>query len=464
MSTMLFSSAAAKRDAAKKEYARKTGARGQAESARGQIDPCLDYYKVLDLECAATAKEIKVRYMKLALTHHPDRQRNKGVVDEQMQKEWASYCLAYDCLSDPEKRTIYDERLPLRAAVVMFYESHNKLQLKSETIDAILEKYDGLEIELLEALHQKYDAKPFCNPGKTPKLKKNKPPKQVRTPGAHRYLITREILAGPQDGNCIVSYPSARIFRNLDEKTRRSIKRKVTKQAGIDHRTARLLRRKRRNKNTEKENTEISSTATKSPAVNAAKSLSSSNCAASPVSPEKSKPKVVSPSALHDFYRYVCENKYGDQGDAVVTERLAYHTGKITRILSPSGDINPKVASSENELINKLVDKWSKNGGGDAATLGALFYFQASSSATDTSTTQRKRKVSPPVKGKPTNNTPRASNPAKNAGSNRANEKGTAVSTGRCNNTAAVYEHENHDACSPLFLHLQQLVQRIVQP
>jgi len=62
-----------------------------------------DYYEVLGVTRGATNDEIKRAYRKLALKHHPDRNSDPGA--EARFKELAE---AYEVLSDPEKRSLYD--------------------------------------------------------------------------------------------------------------------------------------------------------------------------------------------------------------------------------------------------------------------------------------------------------------------------------------------------------------------
>lgn len=62
-----------------------------------------DYYEVLGVPRTATAEEIKQAYRKLALQYHPD--RNKEPDAEERFKEINA---AYQVLSDPEKRAMYD--------------------------------------------------------------------------------------------------------------------------------------------------------------------------------------------------------------------------------------------------------------------------------------------------------------------------------------------------------------------
>jgi molecular chaperone DnaJ len=64
-----------------------------------------DYYELLGLGRSASEEEIKKAYRKLALQYHPD--RNPG--DKQAEERFKEVSEAYSVLSDPHKRSQYDQ-------------------------------------------------------------------------------------------------------------------------------------------------------------------------------------------------------------------------------------------------------------------------------------------------------------------------------------------------------------------
>lgn len=64
-----------------------------------------DYYQILGITKSATDAEIKKAYRKLALEHHPD--RNKG--DKASEEKFKEVTKAYEVLSDPQKKQAYDQ-------------------------------------------------------------------------------------------------------------------------------------------------------------------------------------------------------------------------------------------------------------------------------------------------------------------------------------------------------------------
>lgn len=66
-----------------------------------------DFYKILNVERNASQEEIKKAYRKLALKWHPDRCPPEQ--KEEAQKKFQDIGEAFEVLSDPEKKRIYDQ-------------------------------------------------------------------------------------------------------------------------------------------------------------------------------------------------------------------------------------------------------------------------------------------------------------------------------------------------------------------
>ncbi|NXA06480.1 DNJB8 protein, partial [Sapayoa aenigma] len=65
----------------------------------------VDYYKIIGLQESASQDDIKKSYHKLALKWHPDKNpRDK----EKAKKKFKEIAEAYEVLSDPQKRSLYD--------------------------------------------------------------------------------------------------------------------------------------------------------------------------------------------------------------------------------------------------------------------------------------------------------------------------------------------------------------------
>ncbi|MBQ4478036.1 MAG: molecular chaperone DnaJ [Bacteroidales bacterium] len=64
-----------------------------------------DYYEVLGVQKDASAEDIKKAYRQLALKYHPD--RNPG--DKNAEEKFKEAAEAYEVLSDPQKRSRYDQ-------------------------------------------------------------------------------------------------------------------------------------------------------------------------------------------------------------------------------------------------------------------------------------------------------------------------------------------------------------------
>src|SRR5436190_77537 len=64
-----------------------------------------DYYEVLSVERTVSAEELKKSYRKVAMQYHPD--RNPG--DHAAEEKFKEAAEAYAVLSDPSKRSQYDQ-------------------------------------------------------------------------------------------------------------------------------------------------------------------------------------------------------------------------------------------------------------------------------------------------------------------------------------------------------------------
>lgn len=64
-----------------------------------------DYYEVLGVDKSSSAEDIKKAYRRLAIKYHPD--RNPG--NKEAEEKFKEAAEAYDVLSDPEKKKLYDQ-------------------------------------------------------------------------------------------------------------------------------------------------------------------------------------------------------------------------------------------------------------------------------------------------------------------------------------------------------------------
>ncbi|GAB4828320.1 hypothetical protein Ancab_035316 [Ancistrocladus abbreviatus] len=66
----------------------------------------VDYYKILQVDRNAKDDDLKKAYRKLAMKWHPDKNPNNKKAAEAKFKQISE---AYDVLSDPQKRAVYDQ-------------------------------------------------------------------------------------------------------------------------------------------------------------------------------------------------------------------------------------------------------------------------------------------------------------------------------------------------------------------
>ncbi|OHT08228.1 DnaJ subfamily B member 5 [Tritrichomonas foetus] len=65
-----------------------------------------DYYQILEIPRTADANEIKKAYRRLAMKWHPDKNRGN---EEEASKKFQEISEAYEILSDPEKKRLFDK-------------------------------------------------------------------------------------------------------------------------------------------------------------------------------------------------------------------------------------------------------------------------------------------------------------------------------------------------------------------
>ena len=67
----------------------------------------VDYYNVLNVNPSATEDDLKKSYRRLAMKWHPD--KNPTSIKQEAEAKFKQISEAYDVLSDPNKRQIYDQ-------------------------------------------------------------------------------------------------------------------------------------------------------------------------------------------------------------------------------------------------------------------------------------------------------------------------------------------------------------------
>ncbi|GKA41548.1 DnaJ homolog subfamily B member 4 [Tanacetum coccineum] len=66
----------------------------------------VDYYNILNLDKTANDDDLKKAYRKLAMKWHPDKNPNNK---EEAKAKFVQISQAYQVLSDPQKRSLYDQ-------------------------------------------------------------------------------------------------------------------------------------------------------------------------------------------------------------------------------------------------------------------------------------------------------------------------------------------------------------------
>mmetsp|Transcript_14535 Transcript_14535/g.16064 ORF Transcript_14535/g.16064 Transcript_14535/m.16064 type:complete len:105 (-) Transcript_14535:476-790(-) len=70
-------------------------------------EPEPDYYAILGISSEATHTQVKKAYRKQAMTWHPD---GRHSFEPDQEQKFNQIMRAYEVLSDPEQRELYDQR------------------------------------------------------------------------------------------------------------------------------------------------------------------------------------------------------------------------------------------------------------------------------------------------------------------------------------------------------------------
>jgi len=92
-----------------------------------------EYYEVLGVHRSSSLADIKKAYKKLSLAYHPDKLAQRGeTLTDDMRDKFRKIKLAYEVLSDPERRKVYDSLgvngLTLKEDPGSFFQDPSKMQ------------------------------------------------------------------------------------------------------------------------------------------------------------------------------------------------------------------------------------------------------------------------------------------------------------------------------------------------
>lgn len=134
------------------------------------------YYQLLELSEDATPEQVEKAYKRAASKHHPDKNIGNEAEASERFKEIKE---AYECLSDPERRAVYDETGDTSVktgnpAEDLFFHLLNEVAEHVESSAEMLEKIRGVLGEMIEECQERKmqtDARVLVYQGMTVSLK-----------------------------------------------------------------------------------------------------------------------------------------------------------------------------------------------------------------------------------------------------------------------------------------------------
>ncbi|MBW2700651.1 MAG: DnaJ domain-containing protein [Deltaproteobacteria bacterium] len=120
----------------------------------------LSHYQMLNLDRKAEAKEVKRAYFRVSKDFHPDTyfRKNLGTFKSKIESIFKRISVAYEILSEPQKREAYDKTLPYEATAEELAKEAEKKKFKKQD-DRLKNERRRRLMRRMPALNQKTKAK-----------------------------------------------------------------------------------------------------------------------------------------------------------------------------------------------------------------------------------------------------------------------------------------------------------------
>jgi hypothetical protein len=128
--------------------------------------PWRSHHEVLGVTLSCSPQAIGQAYVKHALNLRPDRRQPLASEEERLHQdhEWNAVVRAHNTLLDAESKWEYERGLPLRRALVLFYEQHNDGNITDEHIESMAAKYTGDPLLMFKLLQEEYAVSAIIDP------------------------------------------------------------------------------------------------------------------------------------------------------------------------------------------------------------------------------------------------------------------------------------------------------------